>query len=88
MAALHKMSEGKVKEGTAIARQSGGLFMEPGIVIKKGLTHIRVFLPTVVEDFKNALSMQARDYLSELYVELVACDTLIKKELASEFTVV
>lgn len=79
LSAWHKMRERKVKERTAIANQARGLLMEQGIIVKKGLVHIRSFLPMVVNDLKNVLSMQARDYLSDLYSELVACDELIEK---------
>ena len=79
LAAWHKLRERKVKERTAIANQARGLLMEQGIIVKKGLVHIRSFLPTCVNDLNKDLSLQARDYLSDLYAELVACDKLIEK---------
>ena len=79
LTAWHKMRERKVKERTAIANQARGLLMEMGIVVKQGIVHIRKFLPEVVEDLENGLNAAARDYLSELYSELVACDEFISK---------
>lgn len=79
LAAWHKMRERKVKERTAIANQARGLLMEQGIVIRKGLVHIRKNLPAIIEDLENRLSMSARDYLSELYSELLECDKLVAK---------
>ena len=79
LAAWHKMRERKVKERIAIANQARGLLMKMGITVKKGIGHIREFLPLTIEDPKNGLSMTARDYLSEIYSELVQCDKTIKK---------
>ncbi len=53
--------------------------MEQGIIVKNGLVHFRNFLPAVIDDLNNALSLQARDYLSNLYAELLACDELVEK---------
>lgn len=79
LAAWHKMRERKVKERTAIANQARGLLMEMGIVTKKGLENIRKFLPLAIEDLENGLTLAARDYLSEIYSELVQCDEIVEK---------
>lgn len=79
LSAWHKMRERKVKERTAIANQARGLLMEQGIIVKKGITHIRKLLPLIIEDMENGLSLIARDYLSEMYSELVNCDEVIGK---------
>ena len=79
LAAWHRMRERKIKERTALANQARAFLLEQGIIVAKGITHIRTFLPIVIEDLENRLSMPARDYLSELYAELVSCDELVKK---------
>lgn len=79
LAAWHKMRERKVRERTALANQARGLLMEMGITVRKGIVHIRKFLPLAIEDLDNGLSMVARDYLSELYEEIVECDARIEK---------
>ena len=79
LAAWHRMRERKIKERTALANQARAFLLEQGIIVAKGITHIRTFLPIVIEDLENRLSMPARDYLSELYAELVSCDELIEK---------
>lgn len=79
LAAWHRIRERKVKERTALANQSRALLMEQGIVVARGIKHIRKFLPLAIEDLGNGLSMSARDYLSELYSEFAHCDELIKK---------
>ena len=62
-----------------MANQAKALLLEQGIVVAKGITRIRKFLPIAVENLENRLSMTARDYLSELYAELVTCDELVEK---------
>ena len=79
LAAWHRMRERKIKERTALANQARAFLLEQGIIVAKGITRIRTFLPIVIEDLENRLSMPARDYLSELYAELVSCDELVKK---------
>lgn len=79
LAAWHRMRERKIKERTALTNQARALLMERGIVVSKGITHIRKFLPLAIENFENCLSITARDYLSEQYAELAACDNLIEK---------
>jgi len=79
LAAWHRIHERKVKERTALANQARALLLEQGIIVAKGISRIRKFLPAVIEDIENGLSMTARDYLSELYAEFVYCDELVAK---------
>lgn len=79
LAAWHRMRERKIKERTAMANQARALLMEQGLIVAKGIRNIRKFLPLAIEDVENGLSMSARDYLSEIYAEIVACDELIEK---------
>jgi len=79
MAGWHRIRERKVKERTALVNQIRSLLSEQGIIIPQGITHVRKQLPCIVEDLENGLSLRARDYLSELYGELVDCDALVAK---------
>lgn len=79
MTAWHRIRERKVKERTALVNQARALLMEQGVIIPKGITHVRKILPGIIEDMKNGLSLQARDYLSELYAELVDVDAAVAK---------
>jgi transposase len=79
MAGWHRIRERKVKERTSLVNQARALLSEQGIVIPQGITHVRKKLPCIIEDMDNGLSMCARDYLSELYGELVDCDTLVAR---------
>lgn len=79
LTAWHRIRERKVKERTALANQARALLMEQGLIVAKGIRNIRKFLPSAIENLENGLSITGRDYLSELYSELVACDDLIEK---------
>lgn len=79
MTAWHRIRERKVKERTALVNQIRALLMEQGVVIPKGITHVRKLLPGIIEELENGLSWQARDYLSELYTELVDVDAAVAK---------
>jgi transposase len=53
--ALHRARQGFVKARTAQANQIRGLLAEYGIVIAKGIGHIEVRLPEILEDGDNGL---------------------------------
>jgi transposase len=79
MTAWHRIRERKVHARTALVNQLRALLGEQGIIIPQGITHVRKLLPKIIEDLENKLSMSARDYLSELYSELVEYDEAIAK---------
>jgi len=79
MAGWHRIRERKVKERTAMVNQIRALLLEQGIVLPQGIMHVRKQLPRIVDDLNNELSLCARDYLSDLYGELVDCDTTLAK---------
>jgi len=79
LTAWQRMRERKVKERTALANQIRALLYEQGLIIKQGIEHVRKELPYIYENPDNNLSLQARDYLSELYGEFVDCDALVVK---------
>jgi transposase len=79
LAAWHRIRERKVRERTALANQIRGLLGELGIVIAQGINHVRNELHSIIENMNNKLSMMARDYMSELYTELLECDEAIKR---------
>jgi transposase len=78
-AGWHRIRDRKVKERTALINQIRALLHEQGIILPQGITHVRKQLPHIIEELNNGLSLSARDYLSELYGELVDCDALVAK---------
>jgi transposase len=79
MTALHRIRERHVKERTALVNQIRALLAEHGIVVAQGIAHARKELPGIVEDLDNKLTCASREYLSDLYVELVEKDQMIEK---------
>lgn len=53
--------------------------MEYGIVIPKGISHVRKQLPGIMEDGENQLTFLFREMLSELYDEMVHLDERVSK---------
>ena len=64
--ALHRARQGFVKARTAQANQIRGLLAEFGIVIAKGIGHIDVRLPEILEDGDNGLPGMMRELLQRL----------------------
>jgi transposase len=64
--ALHRARQGFVKARTAQANQIRGLLAEFGIVIAKGIGHIGMRLPEILEDGENGLPGMMRELLQRL----------------------
>lgn len=79
LGAWHRIRERLVGSRTALVNQARGLLHEMGIVMPQGIKWARTQLPVIIEDLENLLSFSARDYLSELYSELVYLDEQIEK---------
>lgn len=77
--ALHRIRERLVGNRTALANQIRGLLMELGMTIPQGIRKLRTLLPEIYEDTSNRLSLLERDYLSDLYTDLVELDAKINK---------
>lgn len=72
--ALHRIRNRLVGSRTALSNQTRGLLLELGIALPQGIAHLRMQLPRIVEDVDNSLTLLERDYLSDLYSELVELD--------------
>lgn len=76
---LHRIRSQAVARRTALANQIRGLLMEYGIVIPKGISHVRKQLPCIMEDAENELTFLFREMLCELYDEMVHLDERVCK---------
>jgi transposase len=76
---LHRIRSQAVARRTALANQIRGLLMEYGIVIPKGISHVRSQIPSIMEDAENAITFLFREMLSELYDEMVHLDERVSK---------
>ena len=74
---LHRIRQAAMKGRTAQVNQVRGLLAEYGIVVAKGVGHVRRTLPTILEDAENRLPDLFRELLGELYEELQRFDERI-----------
>jgi transposase len=75
---LHRIRQSVVKARTAQVNQIRGLLAEYGIVVGKGVGHVRRSLPQILEDGENRLPDLFRELLGELYEQLQLLDERIK----------
>ncbi len=63
--ALHRLRTRRVAERTALCNQLRGLLSEYGIVIPRGITALKRYLPRLLEDAENGLSDRFRRFLKQ-----------------------
>jgi len=71
---LHRIRSQVVARRTALTNQTRGLLLEYGLVIPKGISHVRKQVPFILEDAENGLSPLFREMLNELYEEMQHLD--------------
>src|SRR5476651_1400548 len=69
--AQHRARHGFVKARTAQANQIRGLLAEFGLIIPKGITHIRTRVPELLEDASNELPGEFRSLIHRLTQHLM-----------------
>lgn len=69
--AYHRIRELVKKNRTALANQMRGILTEYGIVVKRGISHIRNAVPITLEDADNELTIITREFMLDLYNELI-----------------
>ncbi|MFT5756269.1 MAG: transposase [Alteromonadaceae bacterium] len=81
---LHRIKQRLTKNRTALSNQIRGLLAEYGLVMPKGINHLKAHLPDFLEDATNELSPSARRYflglsdeLDELTIQMKSADTEI-----------
>lgn len=77
--ALHRARQGFVKSRTAQANQIRGLLAEQGIIIPKGITHISLSLPEILDESENDLPDTFRQLLERLGAHLKELDKQVKE---------
>ncbi len=75
---LHRIRSQAVARRTAQANQIRGLLIEYGVILPKGISHIRKSIPSILEDAENELTVIFRSLLAELYDEMVHLDARIE----------
>lgn len=76
---IHRVREKYIANRTGLANQIRGLMVEYGIVVSKGIEHLRKRLPELLEDTETELTALMKQLINDLYEELVHLDEQIKK---------
>lgn len=79
MQMLHRIRSQAVKQRTALSNQIRGFLLEYGVILPKGLCHIRNQLHGIIEDAENELSVMSRQLFLELKEEFIKLDARVKK---------
>lgn len=78
MQMLHRIRSQAIKQRTALSNQIRGFLAEYGIILPKGLSHIRKKLSDIIEDAENELTEISRELFAELKVEFSRLDKRVK----------
>lgn len=66
MLTLHRIRQDLIKHRTALVNETRGLLLEFGISRPQGIEHVRKFLPMIVEDLYNGLTLIQRDIFFQI----------------------
>jgi transposase len=73
----HRIRSNLIRQRTALGNQARGLLAEYGIIIPKGISHVRNQLPLILGNNENNLSGLMLTNIQELYESLVQLDQKI-----------
>jgi len=76
---LQRIRERLMKQRTATGNQIRGLLAEYGLIMPKGISHVRTKIPAILEDAENELTVVARGFIQRLYRELIEHDRQISE---------
>lgn len=76
---IHRVRERYIGNRTGLANQIRGLLAEYGIVVSKGIEHLRKRLPVLLDETDTELTGVMKQLVSDLYEELVHLDEQVKK---------
>lgn len=77
---VHRIRQGYVRSRTALVNQVRGLLGEYGIVMNKGVSHVRSLLPVIIENEEKRLSSIMCQNLASLYDTLCHLDNKIAEQ--------
>ncbi len=87
MMMLHKIRQRRVAARTALTNQLRGILSEYGIILRVGMSPLKLGLDGIIEDAENGLSLSIRALLSDLQREwqtLDVCITQLDKEIKQQ----
>ena len=82
---LIRVRELLVKERTALTNQIRSFLAEYSVIVTKGISHLRLGIPYILEDAENELSIPLRRLLSHQHRGLFQLDTDIE-EITNKMT--
>ncbi len=74
---LERIRERLAQSRTALANQLRGLLAEYGVIFEKTVAALPSNIPLILEDAENALTPICREFISNLYKELINLDERI-----------
>ena len=72
--ALHRVRQQLIKQRTMQSNQIRGLLAEYGIIIPKGISHIRSKLFLIIENAENELTMMSRSLFNDMHEQFKQLD--------------
>ena len=75
---IHRIRSRLMKNRTALINEIRGLNLEYGITIPVGATKVRKELQLIIGDGSNELTVASREFMNDLYNELVEMETRLK----------
>ena len=75
---LHRIRSRLVKNRTALINEIRGLNLEYGIAIPTGASKVRAELSLIISNENNELTVSSREFMSDLYNELVEIEGKLK----------
>jgi len=75
----HRIRSQLIGQRTALANQTRGLLAEYGIIVAKGISHVRKYLPIILGNNEYNLSYLMMRNIQELYKSLLSLDEKIKR---------
>jgi transposase len=76
--AFHRLRRQRVSQQTRLANQIRGLLGEYGVIIPKGVSHVRNAIPGILEDGENGLTARFRELLHRDYQQFLVLDEELK----------
>ena len=74
---LDRIRDRLIKSRTALSNQIRGLLSEYGVSIPLTLSHLRKSIPLALEDAENDLTTISREFIHDMYLELLSDDEKI-----------
>ena len=76
---IHRIRSRVVKNRTALINEIRGLCLEYGVIVAPGAAKVKRSLCSIIADDTNELTQSSREFMEDLYQELVETEVRLKK---------